>query len=339
MGAVTKHYCKDCHHTPATSELSGSKKAKSTGINLCSRIASHAYVSGKTFTAYPITTALLATALLATAVATAALFGTGLILPGIALATVAFAVAVLGVALFAVGRRNVDANEHKKAHSFEKMQQFIQKDQKVCLVLEATHDYNGAFKTKGPKKWERKYPVIHIKVSNIQEQQEAIEKVAGIAKIQVLWLAGHGNWSGIKLGDNAEQDPNESLSIGNVDLLADAFSYLEETATIVCQSCKTAQIPKNHPDEANIASRISIAAPGRHVIAPTISVSYDNLFLKGKKNPKIGMQIHKLGRLGTGLDRKTPNFIGKYFRNNVMSVYKDGVLQDKVSSFKVQEVY
>jgi hypothetical protein len=331
MTVISKRYCNDCHHTPVSSDATRGEKVKIKFKGICSRFVSHAYVSGKTFTAHPITSTLLTTALIATSVATAALFGTGLIVPGVVLLMAAYTVMVLGTTLFIVGRKDVDANEHKEAHSLENMQKFIQKDQKVCLVLEGTCDYNGAFKTKGPKKWERKYPVIHIKVSNIQEANDAIEKVAGVAKIQVLWLAGHGNWSNIRLGDNKDNQ----ITIDNVVLLSDALSKLEADATIVCQSCKTAKISKDHPNVPNIASRISQAAPGRPVIAPTVSVSYENLFLKGGKNPKIGMERHKLGKKGTFLDNITPNFIGKHFRNNVMRVYKDGVLQDVASSFKV----
>lgn len=333
MGVVTKHYCKDCHHDPISNDTSRSEKMKSKWVGLCSRIASHAYVSGKTFTVHPISTALLATALISTAVAGSVLLGTGLIIPGAVLLGVAYPIALLSITLFITIRRDVDANEHKEAHSFENMEKHIQNDQKVCLVIEATHDHNGAFKSKGPKKWERKYPVIHIKVSNIQEQQEAIERVASIAKIQVLWLAGHGNWNNIRLGENED----DRITTHNVDLLADAFSKLGPDATIICNSCKTAKISKDYPDAPNIASRISEVAPGRTVIAPKVSISHDNLFLRGGKKPKISMERHKLGRFGTGLDILTPNFIGKHFRNNVMSVYKDGVLQDSVSSFRVNQ--
>lgn len=319
MGVVTKHYCNECHKLPDSN-------VENKGISLASRFVSHTYVTGRTFTAHPITSALLITALLATSVAGAVLLGTGLIIPGAAVLGVAYAVGVVAVALFFRGRRNADSDVHKEAHSLDRMQNFIQLDQKVCLVIEGIHDHNGALKNKGPKKWEKTYPVIHIKVSSIDEMSAAIEKVADIAKIQVLWIAGHGNSSLIKLGDKDE----ERIARDNVNLLEHAFSRLELDATIIASSCRTAKISDKYSCPP-IASQLSVAAQGRPVIASTDALFYNNVILKGGKKPKIRMEMHKWGKHANFLDILTPNFIGKYFRKNIMAIYQNGILQDRSS--------
>ena len=61
MTVISKHYCNDCHHTPISIDGTRGEKVKTKFKGLCSRFVSHAYVSGKTFTGHPITSALLTT--------------------------------------------------------------------------------------------------------------------------------------------------------------------------------------------------------------------------------------------------------------------------------------
>ena len=328
MSVVPKRYCYDCHPIPVLNDATFIEKVKTKMQSLGYRLISHAYVSGKTFTAHPIAASLLLTTMVVATVVSAVLFTAGWITPGIALVMVAYVVAAIGFALFIVGRKGVDAFEHKKAHSFEKMQHFIKRDQKICLVLEAAFDNNGALRTKGPKDWERVYPAIHIKVSSIQDIQDAIQKVASVAKIQVLWLAAHGNSRSIRLGEKKDN----VIKLDNLVLLSDALNQLEKDAAIVCFSCKTGKISK---DDLNIANQLSKIARGRSVIAPTTLVSDENIYLKCGKNPKIRILKYTFGKIGALLDLMTPNFIGKYIRENVMSVYKDGVKQEATLSFQI----
>lgn len=308
-----KPYCDHCHYVALPDNAPISDKMASEWSRFISKFCSHANITGKTIAAHPITTALVSTAVIASIVAGSVLLGLAL---GIAIAAIGMVLIELGLVtltissqLFHYAREEMEHEVFKEGHKLNAMQPLLLPNQKVCLVVEATDDHNGAFNQQYYDKWEAKYPVIHVKVSSGKEIQDAIDQVSAIADIQVLVHAAHGSKKGYHLSRG------HGITVGNVNQLGESYAKLAKDATIVFDSCLTGGTRKNN--KANIAQVTSQYAPGRTIIAPTISINADALKFKGSDKLKVGIQQ------------------GFICRENVMRVYKDGVLQPTCKYVKV----
>ena len=328
-------YCHHCHKAPSALDDSAGKKIQAKGINFASKVSSEAHIAKNMIKAHPVASGLIAIALATSLVAAIVLFATGLALPGMAVAEVGLMILVLGAGLFYYYRRQVRAEDFKKAHSFEKMQDRIQ-NRKVCLVIEGAFDDNGAVKyRKGPSKIEKQYPLVHYRVKNLQEMQKAIKEVSQHAEIQVLFINAHGCQNGIALGGNAGE---AAIVLNAVDPLKDTFDLIQEDATIVLGSCEAAKKTPQQMD--NIAKQISVAAKGRRVLGSSVKVEDSDIRFKRKGALHVEMRTSRFGskaanpgdkikNYGCRYVRKfTPSFISKHLEKNAMRVYVDGKLQN-----------
>lgn len=335
MTIIKSNYCSHCHKMPNVKDASCKNKI----TVLCSRISSHAHITGKTIKAHPLNTTLAIIAITATLVAGAVLLGLGLGgvvagggLIGIGLLAGGLDLLVLGSACFHRTRRRMEADEYKKAHSLDALAARLQPDQKVCLVVETTADHNGAFKFKGPHQFEKKLPVVHIKVSNIEEVAAAIDQVSSIAKIQVLWVSAHG----FETSDKILLGHRQVLGLENADHLTESFNKLAEDAAIVLNSCLTGGTPTKNPEAGNIASAISKLAAGRTVFAPKTSICYENICIKVKNDIEMGIKVSRWAAFTTSsisINKLFPRCIKKHLERDVLRVYQDGVQQEKASFF------
>jgi hypothetical protein len=337
MNIITSNYCQYCHQTDNDNKFVSSVNA------LCSRICSHLTTSAKTIRAHPLTSALIAVAIIAGVVAGAVLLATATVATfGIIPLVIAADVAIIALCLFLLERKAQEAQGYKEAHGMDTLAGRITKDQEVCLVIEATEDKEGALKSKKFEKIESKLPIVHVKVSTLEEAASAIDQVAAMAKIQMLWFNAHGCSSGIVLGNRAnivpaedvlQKDPSENINIFNVKQLASSLQKIEKY--IVVQACSTAKVSKNSPHAMNFASELSKVASGRKVIASTDAIAYQDVKIKVKDSIEIGFEVPRWGRKRKTLLDHGLSYLSQmlFLKHDALAVYQDGVLQDKTSSY------
>lgn len=331
MPAIIKNYCTHCNKPQINSNSPVKEKMQAKLIDASSRIASNTHIVRKTIKAHPLSSALIAVAVVSCFVAAGVLMGTGFGAIGVLFIGIG-ANAVLGGCLFVNHhRKKIEADEFKKNHAMNDATIQRIQGKNVCLVLESTFDHNGAVRLdKGPAKWEKKYPLVHVKVSNIDDVKKAIDEVSQYANIEVLWHSGHGSQNGLVLGS-----PAESIHLGNLDELKESYDKLSPTATIVYSACELAK--------GDFARRTSEVAE-RRVLASKIDIGRNSVrsdvVLKMKKEARFGIQVPRWGSKGRTPKEKvqnaacvigftfTPNIIGKHLKKSAMRVYDNGVLQD-----------
>lgn len=330
MPTIIKNYCSHCDHPKVDSNSSLKKKVSINLTDMSSRIASRATITAKTIKARPLTSALLTVAVLAAFVAAGVLFGTGFGLIGGAVIGIGITVGTGGISLMSESRKKIEVDAFRKAHALNDRTIQRIKGKDVCLVLESAEDHNKAFrKDKGPAKWEKKYPIVYIKVSTIDDVKKAIGSVAEHANIQVLWHMGHGSEEAFDLG-------SEDIGIDNLEILKEDYDKLNPAATIVYSSCEIAK--------GDLARKIAEVADKR-VIASSECLNALSIELKMKKGAKIGIQKSRWGSHNGNFKEKaqdlgcsfmidfTPNFVGKHFKKDIMRVYDKGILQDNRSHY------
>lgn len=331
MLSINKNYCSHCDKPQIDPNSGLKKRTQAKLIDASSRIASHSNIVKKTIKAHPLSSALIGVAVLSCFVAAAVLMGTGFGGIGILFLGLGANALIGGCLVMNHKRKIIAADEFKKNHTLNDQTMDRVQGKNVCLVLESTHDHNGAVRLdKGPAKWEKKYPVVHVRVSTLDDVKKAIDEVSSYANIEVLWHAGHGSQNGLVLGS-----PQESINFGNLDELKESYEKLSPTATIVYNACELAK-----GDFAKVTSEVA----KRRVIASKIDIGRNSVrsdvVLKMKKEAKFGIQVPRWGSkrrnpkeivqntacvIGFAL---TPNFIGKHLKKSAMRVYENGVLQD-----------
>ncbi|HEY2809945.1 MAG TPA: hypothetical protein VGJ00_00930 [Rhabdochlamydiaceae bacterium] len=76
-------------------------------------------------------------------------------------------------------------------------------------------------------------PVVHKKVSNVNELADAIQEVAKEHQIKTLWIHAHGMPECMALSDNSFLDST------NIHVIAPALEQLSSDARIILESCAT----------------------------------------------------------------------------------------------------
>ena len=329
MTSINKIYCSHCDKIEIEN-INTKKKLKINFKDTCSKISSHCYITKKTINAHPLSSTLIAIAIISSVVAVGVLMGIGS--GGLGFMIIGFGsnIFLSGALYFNHHRKKIEADEFKKRHTFNDPSINRIQGKNICLVLESTYDHNGALRwDKGPAKWEKKYPIVHVKVSNIDDVKNAIKEVSQHANIEILWHSGHGCPNGLALS------PSDSINPGNIDELHDSYHLLSETATIIYSACEIAK--------GDFARKTSELAE-RRVLASKIDIGRNSLrsdvVVKMKKEAKFGIQVPRWGSKRRNLKEKmqntacvigfslTPNVIGKHLKKSAMRVYDNGILQD-----------
>ena len=112
------------------------------------------------------------------------------------------------------------------------------------------------------------------------ENEDELYKVP-LHNVKLLVLSGHGMKTSLALGGPADPclencDEKKYLDLSDEDELRVFFSKLPLDATILLQSCSTAE----GGDDNNLANMVKRAAGQRRVIAPMLPISPDGIVIK-----------------------------------------------------------
>lgn len=141
-------------------------------------------------------------------------------------------------------------------------------NQNVVLVLEGTHDHNGAFSVDQRTEFNKlgkKCRVIFHKISHVKEITSSVEKtLEQNNRIKAIWIRCHGSPEKLTLGKGSD------LSYDNVAELV-PLRKIDPEARIILQSCSTGGLYFDSK-LPNIAQLVCYTT-NRPVIAPKVPIA------------------------------------------------------------------
>lgn len=251
------------------------------------------------------------------------LLASGSVLPGKTYHVIALWVCFVGVISVAIyinldgynkDKKNYNLQRFKDHHNIIKTIQKIKdksiclKDKPLCLIVDAKKDHNGILKMNYEiNKLEKKYTVIYHQSKSIIDLTEAIMILGLVKKVDLLWISSHGSENGFYLSDEFGGEvitwESKGVRLSFTEHLSVAFKNLKTDAKIVLAACSCAK--------DSFVEDFSKKYPDKTIIGASDSLNYKSTTLKIKNN-----------RLMLSM-----NFKG----NNVMRIYKNGMLQPIVS--------
>lgn len=236
---INTNYCRDCHFT-RDPKATFKAKIANRYHDITSRVATFVKHNPKQTKIICIAFTIgVVASVLTMALITLAFMAPPLSMSAKVLAAGAFlcfAIAVLSAyAMRFTSDMDISNKGFNDIHDLKNSPTPTKSEKPVCVVVEGD-DHNGAFKNLASyRELDKKYRVIYQKVNTVKEFNNTLEKASTEKKIQLLWIAVHGDKDGFSFS------PTNPIDKTNLSSLKRGFATLNTDAKVILHSCETAQ--------------------------------------------------------------------------------------------------